>query len=156
MAFRTPLKSHECLDQSILDTKCHCLRKYPKTMPGNELLCVLQCTKQCPSPLGRQSRRFYSATQRESSSFQLAYSSRIIPNRCILDCRVVRFMPSLAAAPCEPETIPADCRNTCTMYCRSSSSSVPCETMPPGQPAFRRSGPQRSTLVRPRAPASSA
>src|SRR5436305_1970125 len=52
------------------------------------------------------------------------YSSRVIPNFMIFDCRVVRFMPSLSAAPRAPAMTPPDSRRVRKMYSRSTSSKV--------------------------------
>src|SRR5579864_2678217 len=53
-----------------------------------------------------------------------SYSSRVIPSFCILDCRVVRFIPSRTAAPRTPAMTPPDSRRVRKMYSRSTSSNV--------------------------------
>lgn len=52
------------------------------------------------------------------------YRWREIPSFCILDWRVVRFIPSLAAAPTGPPMIHSDSRRALRMCSRSACSSV--------------------------------
>ena len=54
-----------------------------------------------------------------------SYSWREIPIFKILDCRVVRFIPSRIAAPRGPAITPLVSRSTRIMYSRSRLSSVP-------------------------------
>jgi len=117
-AFRAPI-SCECITPSTRDTKRECLRKYPEVVHLTDRRSVRGRTNVCSLTNLRQSSRMLSAMckgfrVKDSALkfyfgnwvFQLAYSSRRIPSLCILDCRVVRFIPKRAAAPCEPETTP--------------------------------------------------
>lgn len=52
------------------------------------------------------------------------YDGREIPSFCILDWRVVRFIPSLAAAPAGPPMVHSDSRSALRICSRSACSSV--------------------------------
>jgi hypothetical protein len=49
---------------------------------------------------------------------------RTMPNRAILESKVVRLSPSHAAAPCNPPITQRVSRNACRMYSRWVSSSI--------------------------------
>src|SRR5215813_1921485 len=52
------------------------------------------------------------------------HCGRAMPSFCILDCRVVRFMPSLAAAPEGPPMTQLVVLSTRTIWSRSAASNV--------------------------------
>jgi hypothetical protein len=81
----------------------------------------------------RQRRAPSESSSRQSDSSSNSPTSRCrgrkIPSLFILESNVVRFSPSLAAAPCGPPIIPLASRNVCKIRAASQSRNVPREAI---------------------------